>query len=76
MPLPAAPVIPPPVPPIGAVVQPAPRMPAAAMDLDASSQPHRPDSAPEDPVLRELQAWLAVLVSERTGRGPSDAGRR
>jgi tetratricopeptide (TPR) repeat protein len=91
IPLPAAPAPPPPplapsavegpiapvVPPVpkDVVIQPSPRMPAATIDVDAAPQVQQPPAASVDLVVAELEAWLAVLVEERSGRPSSDAGR-
>jgi tetratricopeptide (TPR) repeat protein len=72
---PPAPVIPPPSPLTLEVIHTAPRMPAAVIDVERPSQAGLPPAAHVDPVLEELEAWLVVLVSERSGRPSSDAGR-
>jgi tetratricopeptide (TPR) repeat protein len=79
----AAPVAPAPSPPVAAppaatadvVIHQAPRMPAAVIDVERTSPANPPSSAPGDHVLAELEAWLAVLADERSGRPASDAGR-
>jgi len=85
----AAPVIAPPVAPAPApavaaappvatpdvVIRQAPRMPAAVIDVERTPHPNPPSSAPVDHMLAELEAWLAVLADERSGRPSSDAGR-
>jgi tetratricopeptide (TPR) repeat protein len=70
---PIAPVALPPV-PKDVVIQPSPRMPAAVIDVE-TAQVQQPPAASVDMVVAELEAWLAVLVEERSGRPSSDAGR-
>ena len=74
-PPPIAPVVPPPVPASDVVIHPSARMPAAVIDVEAAPQAQEPSGAPLDLVVAELEAWLAVLVDERSGRPSSDAGR-
>ena len=74
-PPPIAPVVPPPIPTTDVVIHPSPRVPAAVIDVDAAAQPHEPSGASLDQVLAELEAWLAVLADERSGRPSLDAGR-
>jgi tetratricopeptide (TPR) repeat protein len=71
---PSAPVIPLPSSSIGEVIHTSPRIPAAVIDVEAGSEPGQPQ-APVDSVLEELETWLTVIVSERSGRRSSDAGR-
>jgi tetratricopeptide (TPR) repeat protein len=73
-PPPIAPVIPPPIPTSDVVIHPSPRVPAAVIDVEAAA-PQEPSGAPLDLVVAELEAWLAVLVDERSGRPSPDAGR-
>jgi tetratricopeptide (TPR) repeat protein len=68
-------VAPPPVPTSDVVIHPSPRVPAAVIDVEAAQQPQEPLGAPLDLVVAELEAWLAVLVDERSSRPSSDAGR-
>jgi tetratricopeptide (TPR) repeat protein len=72
---PAVPVIPLPPSSTGEVIHTSPRVPAAAIDVGAGSEPGQPAQAPVDSVLEELDAWLTVLVSERSSRPSSDADR-
>jgi len=41
---------------------------AAASEADADSQPREPLTPAPDPVIAELEAWLAVLTEERDAR--------
>ena len=41
---------------------------AAASEADADSQPREPHTPAPDPVIAELEAWLAVLTEERDAR--------
>lgn len=72
---PSAPVLPLPASGIGEVIHTSARMPAAVIDVEAGADPDQPTEAPVDPVLEELETWLTVIVSERSSRPPSDAGR-
>jgi tetratricopeptide (TPR) repeat protein len=73
---PSAPVIPLPSSMATEVIHISQRMPAAALDVESAS--HAPQSArdPADPVLLELEAWLAVIERERAARSSSSAERR
>jgi len=70
-----APVIPLPSSTPPEIIHVAERMPAAALDVELppSADPPAPDFL--DPILVELEAWLAVLKSERATRS-SSAERR
>jgi tetratricopeptide (TPR) repeat protein len=57
-----------PPPPTAPVAAPTP-VAASAPVIEVAKQP------PPDPVLTELESWLAVLVDERSRRPSSDAGR-
>jgi len=78
---PAAPVIPPAVPVVsapaltGEVIHTVPRMPAAVINVEDGAHTDQSTPAASDAVLEELEAWLAVLVSDRSRRASSDAGR-
>jgi tetratricopeptide (TPR) repeat protein len=74
-PSPIAPVVLPPVTHTDVVIQPPPRTPAATIDVEAAPQVQQPPAASVEMVVAELEAWLAVLVEERSGRPSSDAGR-
>jgi len=52
------------------------RMPAAAVDVEAARQAHQPALDAADPVILELEAWLAVIESERAARSSSSTERR
>jgi hypothetical protein len=70
---PAVPVISPPA-PATEVIHIAPRMPAAVVNVEAGAHTDASTPAPIDPVLEELEAWLVVLVTDRSRRTSSDAG--
>jgi len=76
IPLPVSPAPPPPIVPAPAA---APQHPErrAVIDAAPSSVPVMDPvkQPPIDPVLTELEAWLAVLVDERSRRPSANAGR-
>jgi tetratricopeptide (TPR) repeat protein len=57
------------------VIHVAERMPAAAVDVEAMA-PQQPGLDAADAVIVELEAWLAVIESERAARSASSAERR
>jgi len=73
---PASPVIPLPGSLPTEVIHIAERMPAAVVDVDPSSRAHQHAVDPADPVLLELEAWLAAIEHDRAARSSSSAERR
>ena len=72
---PTAPVIPLPSSVPAEVIHIEERMPAAVVDVEAAHA-RQPALDSNDPVLLELDAWLAVIEQERAARSSSSAERR